>query len=76
MDNYHLTKRENEWKLKQQGAERSALTFNNKKDAVEQSAEFMRNRPVPGSLKIHKATGIIQEERTYPRSADPRRTKG
>jgi len=28
------------------------------------------------SVKIHKADGTIEEERTYPRSADPRRTKG
>lgn len=28
------------------------------------------------SVKIHKADGSIEEERTYPRAADPRRTKG
>jgi hypothetical protein len=28
------------------------------------------------SVVIHKRTGEIQEERTYPRSADPRKTKG
>lgn len=28
------------------------------------------------SVKIHKADGTLEEERTYPRSADPRRTKG
>ena len=29
-----------------------------------------------GQLVIHKMDGKIQEERTYPRSSDPRRTKG
>ena len=28
------------------------------------------------TLKIKKQNGRIQEERTYPRNADPRRTKG
>ena len=29
-----------------------------------------------GSVKIHKENGEFQEERTYPRSKDPRITKG
>ncbi len=29
-----------------------------------------------GSLRIMKANGQFQEERTYPRSADPKRSKG
>lgn len=29
-----------------------------------------------GSVKIQKLNGRIQEERTYPRSADPKRSKG
>jgi predicted secreted protein len=28
------------------------------------------------SLRIHSRSGQIQEERTYPRSADPRSSKG
>jgi hypothetical protein len=30
----------------------------------------------PVSVRIHKADGKWQEERTYPRSADPRWSKG
>lgn len=29
-----------------------------------------------GPEEIHKADGTLEEERTYPRSADPRRSKG
>lgn len=29
-----------------------------------------------GSLRIMKSNGQFQEERTYPRSADPKRSKG
>ena len=32
--------------------------------------------PMPISVKIHKENGRLQEERTYPRSSDPRRSKG
>ena len=41
-----------------------------------------KGRAVPGTsarpvtVKIHKETGAIQEERTYPRKADPRKSKG
>jgi hypothetical protein len=29
-----------------------------------------------GSLKIHKPDGTFEEERTYPRSADPQKSPG
>ncbi len=33
-------------------------------------------RKEPVSLRIHKQDGKIQEERTYPRAADPKKSKG
>lgn len=74
MDNYHLTRRDDDWKLQRQGADRAAMTFEDKKSAVEESAKFMRQHG--GSLKIHSTDGKFQEERTYPRSADPRKSRG
>lgn len=74
MENYHLIKEDDEWKLRRHGATRPALTFDNKQEAVDGSAEFMRERG--GSLKIHKTNGRVQEERTYPRKADPPETPG
>jgi uncharacterized protein DUF2188 len=47
-----------------------------KTESVKQTAEVARRDPEPVSVRIHKADGRIQEERTYPRSADPRRSKG
>jgi hypothetical protein len=32
--------------------------------------------PGPVSVRIYRKDGRLQEERTYPRSADPRRSKG
>ena len=46
-----------------------------KVEAVRRGAEVARQRP-PASLRIRKGTGQIQEERSYPRSADPTKSKG
>jgi len=76
MENYHLVNDNGEWKLKKEGAERASLTFGeaDKTTAVQKSADWLDNSG--SSLKIHKLDGKIQEERTYPRSADPKKTKG
>ncbi len=74
MDKYHLTHDGDEWKLRRQGADRSARTFENKDDAVKESAEFMREHG--GALRIHKQDGTFQEERTYPRRDDPPQSPG
>lgn len=47
-----------------------------KTDAVRATARVAKAAPEPVTVKIHKENGRIQEERTYPRSADPRRSKG
>ncbi len=47
-----------------------------KTTTVRKAAKVARNARKPTSLRIHKKNGRFQEERTYPRSADPRRSKG
>jgi hypothetical protein len=47
-----------------------------KEDAVRNTARVARNSSQHVSVRIHKEDGRIQEERTYPRSADPKRSKG
>ncbi|HEX5555375.1 MAG TPA: DUF2188 domain-containing protein [Chitinophagaceae bacterium] len=76
MKNYHLVHKKGDWKLQKEHAERASISFGdlNKEAAIRQSAAFLGNRS--GSLKIHKLDGTIQEERTYPRSADPTKSKG
>jgi hypothetical protein len=44
--------------------------------AIKATAKVAKALPEAVSVKIHKVDGRIQEERTYPRSADPRRSKG
>ncbi len=77
MENYHLVHKDGNWKLEKQGAQRASISFDDatKQEAVKGSAEFLQHN-AGGSLKIHKLNGVIQEERTYLRSADPRKSKG
>lgn len=76
MKNYYLVrdKNENAWKLKKEHAQRSTAVFDNKEAAMDFSTEFMRQNN--GSLHVQKRNGEWQEERTYPKSSDPKKTKG
>ena len=47
-----------------------------KSTTVKKAAKVARKARKPTSLVIHKRNGQFQEERTYPRSADPRGSKG
>ncbi|RRV10319.1 DUF2188 domain-containing protein [Pseudomonas sp. v388] len=74
MDNYHITKSDNGWQLKKEGAARASKTATTKAQILELATDYFDGKTA--SLKIHKEDGTIQEERTYPRSADPSKTKG
>lgn len=74
MDNYHITKDDDKWKLRKEGSERASKTAGTKKEIIDETRKFMSNKT--GSVKIHKENGRIQEERTYPKRVDPRRTPG
>ncbi|MCE5976609.1 DUF2188 domain-containing protein [Pseudomonas sp. JR33AA] len=74
MDNYHLSPTDEGWELKKVGAERASKRAATKQELVSSLADFFNGKT--GSVKIHKADGSIEEERTYPRTADPRRSKG
>ncbi len=76
MDNFHLVKKDGVYKLKRENAQRASKVIDsNKVDAIKKAKEFILKNG-GGSLKIHKVNGRIQEERTYPKSKDPRQTKG
>ena len=74
MDNYHLSPTSEGWELKEAGAERASKRASTKHELVSALADFFDGKTA--SVKIHKADGTIEEERTYPRSADTRRSKG
>jgi len=74
MQNYDVTKKGDHWSFKEEGAKRSIKNSETKAEAIDHMRDFMSNRT--GSVKIHKENGRIEEERTYPRSADPRKSRG
>jgi hypothetical protein len=47
-----------------------------KQSSVKKTAAVAKKAKKPTSVRIHKANGRIQEERTYPRSADPKKSRG
>ena len=47
-----------------------------KAETVKAAVAKAKSGKDPVSLRIHKQDGKIQEERTYPRKADPKRSKG
>lgn len=74
MDIYHVVKTGTGWKLHAQGEGRALLSTSTKAQLLDQLPAYMDGRT--GSVKIHTETGQIEDERTYPRNADPRRSKG
>ena len=74
MDNYHVSPTADGWELKKAGAERASKRSSTKQELVASLSEFFQGKTA--SVKIHKVDGTIEEERTYPRSDDPRRSKG
>jgi len=74
MDNYYLGKEGEKWKLKKEGSDRAVKTFETKDEGRDYSTGYVKEKG--GSLKIKKTDGTFQEERTYPRADDPRKSKG
>jgi hypothetical protein len=59
-----------------ESAKQTVASGRTKEEAVRNTARVAKADPGDVTVKIHKTNGRIQEERTYPRSADPRRSKG
>lgn len=74
LDKFHLTKKNDEWRLEKAGSNRAVAKAPTKAEAMQKMQKHMSKNE--GSVRIHKANGRIQEERTYPRSKDPRKSKG
>ncbi len=76
MDRYDLSHDGENWKLQHQGGQRASKVFEGmtKEEAIRATSNFMQDHP--GSVRIRRLDGTYEEERTYPRSADPRRSPG
>jgi len=68
-------KKEN-WKLEDDASDKVLRRFEMKEDATAGGALKKALGPEGGSVRIEKKHGGYQEERTFPRSKDPRQSKG
>ena len=55
---------------------RTVTSARTKDEAVRATAQAARASGQPTSVRIPGLNGRVQEERTYPRVADPRRSRG
>ena len=70
---YSLTKKGDEWRMEKDGSNRPVVSAGTKTEAMQKMSGYLRSRG--GSVRILKRDGKVQEERTYPRSKDPMRSK-
>ena len=73
LQKYHLEKKNDEWRLRKAGSNRAFVKGDTKEIAILEMRRYMRLRE--GSVRIHKANGRFEVERTYRRSKDPRGSK-
>jgi hypothetical protein len=64
------------WELQNDSTDKVVKTFEKKEDATKAGALRGAVGPDGGSVKIQKKSGPYQEERTYPRSRDPKKSRG
>lgn len=64
------------WDLAHDRTEKVVKSFQTKEEATAGGVLAKAIGAGGGSVKIQKLDGKYQEERTYPRSADPRSSKG
>lgn len=69
-------KQKDDWILKQDITGRTVRRFETKEEATKGGVLKDAVGKKGGSVKIQKQKGPFQEERTYPRSADPKKSKG
>jgi len=74
MKRVDITKKGDQWVAK--AGDKVVAKADRKVDAVRKTAEEAKKMPEAVTVKIHKEDGRIQEERTYPGSADPKKSKG
>lgn len=69
-------KQKEDWELENDKTDRVLRRFETKKEATKGGILKDVLGKQGGSVKIQKKRGPYQEERTYPKSADPHRSKG
>jgi hypothetical protein len=65
LQKYHLEKKNETWRLRKAGSNRAVVKADTKELAILGMRGYMETHE--GSVRIHKANGRIQEDRTYRR---------
>ena len=73
LTHYHLTHRNDEWRLEKEGNDRATLKAPTKKEAIEKTRAKVKG--TGASVTVHRMDGSVQEEWTYPRDEDSKATK-
>lgn len=74
MDKYDIHKDGDKWKFGREGSKRATKTADTKEEIIQKAREHMSDKT--GSVKIRKENGQYQEERTYQRKDDPKKSPG
>jgi hypothetical protein len=76
LDKYTLHKDNatDKWRLEKEGSDRAKRVFDTKDEALKDLRGAVG--PGGGSVRIRKVDNTIQEERTYPRGKDPKKSPG
>lgn len=61
--NYHLSLKENEWRLEKEGSNRALLAAATKGEALEKTAEYMDGKD--GAVYIHKKNGQFEKAQRF-----------
>jgi len=69
-------KAKGDWALSEEGTKRARKRFSTKAEATKGGVLSSALGADGGSVRIRKENGEIQEERTFPRSRDPKQTPG
>ena len=75
MNRIDVVKKDDRW-VGQSTSGMAVASGRTKDEAVRATASYARQAGTPTSVRIHGRDGRIQEERTYPRGADPRSSRG
>ena len=71
-----FNERREKWELEKDKTNKVVKSFATKEKATKGGVLERAVGPLGGSVKIQKLNGRFEEERTYPRGRDPRRSKG
>jgi Uncharacterized protein conserved in bacteria (DUF2188) len=63
------------WRVIAEGSANASARADTKDAAIRRAVEFANAKPL-GQVRVKRMDGTLQYERTYPRSSDPRRTRG